>query len=39
MRTRTLRRMHLVERFADAVFLQGLSLMVLVCGFVTYAVL
>ena len=39
LRTRTLRRMHRVERFADVVFLVGLSLMVLACGFITYAIL
>jgi len=39
LRTRTLRRMHKVEKFADAVFLLGLSLMVLICGFITYAIL
>jgi len=38
LRTRTLRRMHRVERFADTVFLAGLSLMVLVCAFITYAI-
>jgi hypothetical protein len=38
LRTRTLRRMHKVEKFADTVFLLGLSLMVLVCGFITYAI-
>jgi hypothetical protein len=31
--------MHRVERFADAVFLLGLSFMVLICGFITYAIL
>jgi hypothetical protein len=39
LRTRTLRRMHKVEKFADTVFLLGLSLMVVICGFVTYAIL
>lgn len=39
MRTRSLRRMHRVERFADGFFLTGLSLMVLACGFITYALL
>ena len=39
LRTRTLRRMHRVERVADTVFLLGLSLMVLICGFITYAIL
>ena len=39
LRTRTLRRMHRVERFADVVFLPGLSLMVLICGSVAYEIL
>ena len=39
LRTRTLCRMRRVERFADAVFLLGLSFMVLICGFITYAIL
>jgi len=39
LRTRTLRRMHRVERFADAVFLLGLALMVMICGFITYMIL
>jgi hypothetical protein len=37
LRTRPLRRMHRVERFADGVFLTALLLMVAVCLFVTYA--
>ena len=39
LRTRSLHRMHRVERVADAIFLVGLFLMVLSCGFVAYAIL
>jgi len=39
LRTRSLYRMHRVERVADAVFLVGLFLMVLACGFIAYAIL
>jgi hypothetical protein len=39
LRTRTIRRMHRVERCADAIFLLALVLMVAVCGFVTWALL
>ena len=38
LRTRTVRRMHKVERVADAVFMLALFLMVVVCAFVTYAI-
>ena len=38
LRTRTVRRMHNVERIADAVFMLALILMVVVCAFVTYAI-
>ena len=38
LRTRTIRRMHTVERIADAVFMLALVLMVIVCVFVTYAI-
>jgi hypothetical protein len=38
LRTRTVRRMHNVERIADAVFMVALVLMVVVCVFVTYAI-
>jgi len=38
LRTRTVRRMHTVERIADAVFMLALVLMVVVCVFVTYAI-
>ena len=37
LRTRSIRRMHLVERFADAIFLFALLCMVVICGFITYA--
>ena len=39
LRTRSLYRMHRVERMADAIFLVGLFLMVLICSFVAYAIL
>jgi uncharacterized membrane protein len=39
LRTRSLYRMHWVERMADAIFLVGLFLMVLICSFVAYAIL
>ena len=38
LRTRSVRRMHRVERFADLVFLLALVLMAAACGFVTYAI-
>lgn len=38
LRTRSLYRMYRVERMADAIFLIGLFLMVLVCSFVAYAI-
>lgn len=38
LRTRSKRRMHLVERVADGVFLLALILMGGVCVFITYAV-
>ena len=38
LRTRSLYRMHRVERVADAIFLSGLFLMVLICSFVAYAI-
>ena len=38
LRTRTIRRMHRVERIADIIFMLALLLMVGVCGFVTYEV-
>jgi hypothetical protein len=39
LRTRSLRRMYRVERVADVIFLLGLFLMVLICTFITYAIL
>jgi hypothetical protein len=38
LRTRSLYRMYRVERVADAIFLVGLILMVLVCSLVAYAI-
>ena len=37
LRTRTVRRMHRVERVADGLFLLAMVLMVGVCLFITYA--
>jgi len=37
MRTRSVRRMHSVERWADGVFLVALLSMAGICGFITYA--
>jgi hypothetical protein len=39
LRARSLRRMYRVERAAGVIFLLGLSLMVLACSFITYAIL
>lgn len=38
LRTRNIRRMHKVERFADLVFVVALIVMVIVCGLITYAI-
>jgi hypothetical protein len=38
IRTRNTRRMHRLERFADAVFILALLFMVGICGFITYAI-
>lgn len=38
LRTRATRRMHRIERLADSMFIFGLLLMVVVCGFITYAI-
>ena len=38
LRTRSVQRMYHVERLADLVFIVALVLMVVVCGFVTYAI-
>ena len=37
LRTRSIRRMHRVERFADCIFLLALLFMVGVCGFIIFA--
>lgn len=39
LRTRGTRRMHRLERIADAAFLLGLLLMVVVCGVITFAMI
>jgi hypothetical protein len=39
LRTRGSRRMHRLERIADAFFLLGLLLMVVVCGLITFAMM
>lgn len=39
LRARSVRRMHRIERTADAVFLVGLLLMIVVCGIATWAIL
>jgi hypothetical protein len=39
LRTRSMRRMHRLERTADAIFLIGLLLMTVVCGVITWAIL
>jgi heme/copper-type cytochrome/quinol oxidase subunit 2 len=36
LRTRSKRRMHQVERIADAIFIFGLLIMVVVCGLIVY---
>lgn len=38
LRTRSLSRMHRVERIADAIFLVGLFFMVLICSVIAYAI-
>lgn len=38
LRTRHIRRMHRLERFADAIFIVALIAMVMVCMFITYAI-
>jgi hypothetical protein len=38
LRTRKLRRMHVVERIADAMFIAAMFLMTGVCVFITYAI-
>jgi hypothetical protein len=39
LRARSVRRMHRLERTADAMFIVGLLLMTIVCGVVTWAIL
>jgi hypothetical protein len=39
LRARSVRRMHRLERTADAIFIVGLLLMTIVCGVVTWAIL
>lgn len=39
LRSRSSRRMHRLERVADAIFLAGLLLMTIVCGVITWAIL
>ena len=39
LRTRGTRRMHTLERTADTLFLLGLSLMVIVCGVIAFAMI
>jgi hypothetical protein len=38
LRTRSVRRMHRVERFADSIFILAMILMTVVCGVITYAI-
>ena len=38
LRTRHIGRMHRVERFADAVFIVAMVMMVAMCVFITYAI-
>lgn len=39
LRTRRIRRMHRVERFADSLFMIGLVLMVVVCVIIVYEII
>ena len=38
LRTRSIRRMHLAERFADGIFILAMILMTAVCGLITFAI-
>lgn len=38
LRSRGIRRMHRIERAADAIFILAMLVMVTICGFLTYAV-
>ena len=37
LRARSFRRMHLIERAADVVFITAMVVMTVICGFITYA--
>ena len=38
LRTRSKRRMHRMEHIADGIFILAMILMVIICGFITYAI-
>ena len=38
LRTRSNRRMHRVERFADGIFILAMIMMTAICGVITYAI-
>jgi hypothetical protein len=38
LRTRSVRRMHKVERFADSIFVVAMCLMVFACSFIAFAI-
>jgi hypothetical protein len=38
LRTRSKRRLHRMERVADGIFILAMILMVIICGFITYAI-
>jgi hypothetical protein len=38
LRTRSLRRMHRVERLADSIFISAMILMAGICGLITYSI-
>src|SRR5438309_12090430 len=37
LRARSFRRMHVIERAADVVFITAMVVMTIICGFITYA--
>ena len=37
MRARSFRRMHLIERAADGIFIVAMVVMTVICGFITYS--
>ena len=37
LRARSFRRMHVIERAADVVFITAMVVMTVICGFITYA--